>query len=155
MKAALLPMALLLALSVPALAKNDKGNNGNGNGNGGNMRGAQALSQVRAFLCCNWRRHLLDCTAAKKDQAWFVTRNFANASPSDQFDVEIDCSVPGRSVDCSSRQRCAAAPQSSDNFIHISRCRGSSVCSAADVLSCANQSKTLAMSIVLSQQQRP
>ena len=40
MKAALLPMALLLALSVPALAKNDKGNNGNGNGNGGNMRGA-------------------------------------------------------------------------------------------------------------------
>ena len=37
-----LPMALLLALSVPALAKNDKGNqgNGNGNGNGGNVRGA-------------------------------------------------------------------------------------------------------------------
>jgi LPXTG-motif cell wall-anchored protein len=43
MKAVLaLPMALLLALSVPALAKNDKGNqgNGNGNGNGGNVRGA-------------------------------------------------------------------------------------------------------------------
>ena len=37
-----LPMALLLALTVPALAKNDKGNqgNGNGNGNGGNVRGA-------------------------------------------------------------------------------------------------------------------
>ena len=35
-----LPMALLLALSVPALAKNDKGNQGNGNGNGGNVRGA-------------------------------------------------------------------------------------------------------------------
>ena len=37
-----LPMALLVALSVPALAKNDKGNqgNGNGNGNGGNVRGA-------------------------------------------------------------------------------------------------------------------
>jgi hypothetical protein len=34
------PMALLLALSVPALAKNDKGNQGNGNGNGGNVRGA-------------------------------------------------------------------------------------------------------------------
>ena len=41
MKAVLaLPMALLLALSVPALAKNDKGNQGNGNGNGGNVRGA-------------------------------------------------------------------------------------------------------------------
>ena len=41
MKAELaLPMALLLALSVPALAKNDKGNQGNGNGNGGNVRGA-------------------------------------------------------------------------------------------------------------------
>jgi len=37
MKAVLaLPMALLLALSVP----NDKGNQGNGNGNGGNVRGA-------------------------------------------------------------------------------------------------------------------
>ena len=35
-----LPMALLLALSVPALAKNDKGNQGNGNGNGGNVHGA-------------------------------------------------------------------------------------------------------------------
>jgi hypothetical protein len=35
-----LPMALLLALSVPALANNDKGNQGNGNGNGGNFRGA-------------------------------------------------------------------------------------------------------------------
>ena len=35
-----LPMALLLALSVPALANNDKGNQGNGNGNGGNVRGA-------------------------------------------------------------------------------------------------------------------
>ena len=35
-----LPIALLLALSVPALAKNDKGNQGNGNGNGGNVRGA-------------------------------------------------------------------------------------------------------------------
>ena len=35
-----LPMALLLALIVPALAKNDKGNQGNGNGNGGNVRGA-------------------------------------------------------------------------------------------------------------------
>ena len=34
------PMALLLALSVPALATNDKGNQGNGNGNGGNLRGA-------------------------------------------------------------------------------------------------------------------
>ena len=34
------PMALLLAVSVPALAKNDKGNQGNGNGNGGNVRGA-------------------------------------------------------------------------------------------------------------------
>ena len=41
MKAVLaLPMALLLTLSVPALAKNDKGNQGNGNGNGGNVRGA-------------------------------------------------------------------------------------------------------------------
>ena len=41
MKAVLaLPMALLLALSVPASAKNDKGNQGNGNGNGGNVRGA-------------------------------------------------------------------------------------------------------------------
>ena len=41
MKAVLaLPMALLLALSVPALAKNDKGNQGNGNCNGGNVRGA-------------------------------------------------------------------------------------------------------------------
>ena len=35
-----LPMVLLLALSVPALAKNDKGNQGNGNGNGGNVHGA-------------------------------------------------------------------------------------------------------------------
>ena len=35
-----LPMALLLALSVPALAKNDKGNQGNGKGNGGNVHGA-------------------------------------------------------------------------------------------------------------------
>ena len=35
-----IPMALLLALSVPAVAKNDKGNQGNGNGNGGNVRGA-------------------------------------------------------------------------------------------------------------------
>jgi LPXTG-motif cell wall-anchored protein len=42
-----LPMALLLALSVPALARNPnnngnhgQGNNGNGNGNGGNVRGA-------------------------------------------------------------------------------------------------------------------
>ena len=52
MKAALLPMALLLALSVPALAKNDKDNNGNGNGNGGKCGALQVLSQVRAFLCC-------------------------------------------------------------------------------------------------------
>jgi hypothetical protein len=35
-----LPMALLLALSVSALAENDKGNQGNGKGNGGNHRGA-------------------------------------------------------------------------------------------------------------------
>jgi hypothetical protein len=42
-----LPIALLLALSVPALAQNPnnngnhgKGNNGNGNGNGGSIRGA-------------------------------------------------------------------------------------------------------------------
>ena len=35
-----LPMALLLALSVPALAKNDKGNQGNGKGKGGNVSGA-------------------------------------------------------------------------------------------------------------------
>jgi hypothetical protein len=47
-----LSMALLLALSVPALAKNDKGNQGNGNGNGGNARGAPVLSQVRAFPFC-------------------------------------------------------------------------------------------------------
>ena len=41
MKAGLaLPMVLLLALSVPAFAKNDKGNQGNGNGNGGNIHGA-------------------------------------------------------------------------------------------------------------------
>jgi hypothetical protein len=40
MKSLIIPMALLLALSVPALAKNDKGNQGNGNGNGGNVRGA-------------------------------------------------------------------------------------------------------------------
>jgi hypothetical protein len=36
----MLPMALLLALSVPALAESDKGNHGNGKGNGGNHRGA-------------------------------------------------------------------------------------------------------------------
>jgi hypothetical protein len=42
-----LPTALLLALSVPALAKNDKGNQGNGNG--GNVRGAPVQSWVRAF----------------------------------------------------------------------------------------------------------
>ena len=35
-----LPMALLLALSVPVLAKNDKGNQGNGKGKGGNVSGA-------------------------------------------------------------------------------------------------------------------
>jgi hypothetical protein len=40
MKSMFIPMALLLALTVPALAKNDKGNQGNGNGNGGNFRGA-------------------------------------------------------------------------------------------------------------------
>jgi hypothetical protein len=39
-KSMFIPMALLLALTVPALAKNDKGNQGNGNGNGGNVRGA-------------------------------------------------------------------------------------------------------------------
>lgn len=32
MKSLVMPMAILLALSVPALAKNDKGNNGNANG---------------------------------------------------------------------------------------------------------------------------
>jgi hypothetical protein len=40
MKNLVIPMALLLTLSVPALAKNDKGNQGNGKGNGGNVRGA-------------------------------------------------------------------------------------------------------------------
>jgi hypothetical protein len=40
MKSLVIPMALLLALSGPALAKNDKGNQGNGKGNGGNVRGA-------------------------------------------------------------------------------------------------------------------
>jgi hypothetical protein len=40
MKVFALPMVLLLALSVPALAKNDKGNQGNGNGNGRNVHGA-------------------------------------------------------------------------------------------------------------------
>ena len=40
MKTMVLPVVLLLALSVPALAGNDKGNQGNGNGNGGNVRGA-------------------------------------------------------------------------------------------------------------------
>ena len=40
MKSLIIPMALWLALSGPALAKNDKGNQGNGNGNGGNVRGA-------------------------------------------------------------------------------------------------------------------
>jgi LPXTG-motif cell wall-anchored protein len=41
MKAVLaLPITLLLALSIPALADNGKGNQGNGKGNGGNVRGA-------------------------------------------------------------------------------------------------------------------
>ena len=40
MKFMFIPMILALALSVPALAGNDKGNQGNGNGNGGNLRGA-------------------------------------------------------------------------------------------------------------------
>jgi hypothetical protein len=39
MKSLIIPMALLLALSVPALAKNDKGNGGNGNGHG-HVKGA-------------------------------------------------------------------------------------------------------------------
>jgi LPXTG-motif cell wall-anchored protein len=38
MKNMFMPLVLLLALSVPAFAKNDKGNQGNGNG--GNVRGA-------------------------------------------------------------------------------------------------------------------
>jgi hypothetical protein len=40
MKRFAFPMALFLALTVPALAENDKGNQGNGKGNGGNIRGA-------------------------------------------------------------------------------------------------------------------
>jgi hypothetical protein len=41
MKSLMIPMALLLSLSIPAVAKNDNGNNGNhGNGNNGNAKGA-------------------------------------------------------------------------------------------------------------------
>ena len=45
-------MALLLALSVPALAKNDKGNKATATATAETCAALQALSQVRAFLCC-------------------------------------------------------------------------------------------------------
>jgi hypothetical protein len=48
----------------------------------------------------------------------------------------------GRRVPCS-----AAASHCSANCSHMLRCRGSSVCSAAYALSCANQSKMLVMFI--------
>jgi hypothetical protein len=51
-------------------------------------------------------------------------------------------SAPSRLV---STDRIAAAAYSSANFIHMSCCRGSSACAAAYLLSCANQSKMLAM----------
>jgi hypothetical protein len=58
----------------------------------------------------------------------------------DQFDAEIVC-VAGALL-C-----CAAAVHSNDNLISVSRCPGSLACSAAFMLSCANHSNTLAMSI--------
>ena len=93
MKAELaLPMALLLALSVPALAKNDKGNQGNGNGNGGNVRGAPGPlvgAGLPVLLIGGGIYWIVRRQKQKKKQARFVTRNFANASLSHQFDAQI------------------------------------------------------------------
>ena len=86
MKAELaLPMALLLALSVPALAKNDKGNQGNGNGNGGNVRGAPGPlvgAGLPVLLIGGGIYWIVRRQKQKKEQARFVTQTSrTRASP--------------------------------------------------------------------------
>ena len=74
-----LPIALLLAFSVPALAQNPnnngnhgQGNNGNhgqgnnGNGNGGNLRCSRSHRGCGPSPTSDWRRYLLDRTPPKK-----------------------------------------------------------------------------------------
>ena len=73
-----LPIALLLALSVPALAQNPNNNGNHGQGNNGN-HGQGNTAMATADTWCSrsprgcgpsptsdWRRHLLDCTPPKK-----------------------------------------------------------------------------------------
>ena len=74
-----LPIALLLAHSVPALAQNPnnngnhgQGNNGNhgqgnnGNGNGGYRGAPGPIVGAGLPLLSDWRRYLLDRTPPKK-----------------------------------------------------------------------------------------
>ena len=50
-------------------------------------------------------------------------------------------------VDCAARRSAAAAPHSNANLVSVSRRFGSFECLAMSLLSCANHSNTLAMSI--------
>jgi hypothetical protein len=61
----------------------------------------------------------------------------------DQRDAEVDC-IP----DVSLWHCCATAAHINANLRSVSRCLGSLACSAAFMLSCANQSNTLSMSMV-------
>ena len=60
-----------------------------------------------------------------------------------QLDAEVDC-IAG----ASQRHCCAAAVHSNANLRKVSRCLASLACSAAFMLSCANHSNTLAMSMM-------